>query len=362
MPSCGMSEADIIRLMYKLTVEDKMTTIKIADHLNALGLPPSYFIDSPATGRRKKETAGIWRPGRVLNMLKSTTYKGVHQYGKRSTRQREIIERTVPAIVSPEDWEEAQKIICSHYIFSRRNAKHIYLLTSLIKCKNCGYTYQSISSKGSSYYMCGGRSYWRVKGREKCYGRSINMPWLDNYIWNDCLKYINNPDTAIEEIEKNNTTKSKPETITDEKLLLDTQLDQKESEKSRILDLFRRQLISLNDVELQLNKISQEKAIIQERVSTINEKEKTVSNVFATQASAKKLLNHLKDKISSTENTVEFKREIIMSIVDKITVATIDESKKANMNITNLTKTRKNRSYLPKLLTTRTRIHCRNEH
>jgi len=113
---------------------------------------------------------------------------------------------------------------------------------------------------------------------------------------------------------------------------------------------------------LQLNKITQEKDIIQERVSTINEKEKVVSNFFATQASAKKLLNHLKDKISSTENTVEFKREIIMSIVDKITVATIDESKKANMNITNLTKTRKNRSYLPKLLTTRTRIHCRNEH
>jgi len=54
MPSCGMSEADIIRLMYK-----QMTTIKITDHLNTLGLPPSYFIDSPATGRRKKETAGI---------------------------------------------------------------------------------------------------------------------------------------------------------------------------------------------------------------------------------------------------------------------------------------------------------------
>jgi len=58
MPSCGMSEADIIRLMYKLTVEDKMTTIKIADHHSALGLPPSYFIDSSVTGRRKK-TAGV---------------------------------------------------------------------------------------------------------------------------------------------------------------------------------------------------------------------------------------------------------------------------------------------------------------
>jgi hypothetical protein len=45
-------------------------------------------------------------------------------------------------------------------------------------------------------------------------------------------------------------------------------------------------------------------------------------------------LNHLKDKINSTENTVEFKREIIISIVDKITVATIDESKKFVMNIT----------------------------
>ncbi|WP_019553250.1 hypothetical protein [Propionispira raffinosivorans] len=100
---------------------------------------------------------------------------------------------------------------------------------------------------------------------------------------------------------------------------------------------------------MQLNKISQEKNIIQERITTIKEKEKCVSNVFASQASAKKLLNHLKDKISSTENTVEFKREIIMSIVDKITVATIDESRKSNMNITIHYKFNKNeeKSVLP---------------
>lgn len=62
--------------------------------------------------------------------------KGVHQYGKRSTKQ-------------------------------------IYLLTSLIKCKNCGYTYQSVCSKGASYYQCEGRiKHWLVR---------FNFPVIDNY-------------------------------------------------------------------------------------------------------------------------------------------------------------------------------------
>jgi site-specific DNA recombinase len=335
MPSCDVSEADVIRLIYKLTTDDKMTTIKIADYLNALRIPPSYVIDSPATGRRKKETAGIWRPGRILNMLKSTTYKGLHQYGKRSKKKRDIIERPVPALVSPEDWETAQKVIRSHYVLSRRNAKRTYLLTGLIKCGNCGYTYQSTCSKGSTYYQCGGRSMWRAKGTNKCYGRSITMSWLDNYVWNDCLRYIHNPDEAIEEIQANQKRHLEPVTIKEEQLLIKSQLNQKETEKGNILDLYRKNLISMQDVELQLQKIADEKLALEDHLKRLTDDSKKDEDIFATQASARALLNELQNKINSTENTVEFKREIIMSIVEKIAVYTIDQSNpRSKMKIT----------------------------
>lgn len=323
-----MSEADVIRLMYKLTVENNMTTIKIADHLNALGIPPSYTINSPATGRRKKETAGIWRPGRVLNMLKSTTYKGIHQYGKRSEKKREIIERPVPALVSVEDWDRAQKVIQSHLLFSNLSAKRKYLLTGLIKCENCGYTYQAMCSKGVAYYQCSGRSMWRAKGSEKCYGRSISMPWLDDYVWNDCLHYINNPEEAIEEIKLAKEVQPSSTILEKETLLIKSQLQQKDTEKGNILDLYRKNLISMNDVEAQLDKIANEKLALEERLAQIKTDTKDCEDVFSSKASARALLNTLENKINSTENTVELKREVILSIVDKITVHTIDPSNK----------------------------------
>jgi len=71
----------------------------------------------------------------------NTTYKGVHQYGKRSKRRREIIERQVPAIVTVEIWERAQQVLRENMLFSARNAKRKYLLRGLIKCGLCGLTY-----------------------------------------------------------------------------------------------------------------------------------------------------------------------------------------------------------------------------
>ncbi|HCJ56151.1 MAG TPA: recombinase family protein, partial [Clostridiaceae bacterium] len=120
-----MSEADIVQLVYKLTTEQKMSTIKIADYLNALNIPPRYTIDGRtiSKGKRQGSTAGKWLPGRIRNMLVQTTYMGIHQYGKRTKKKRDIIEREVPAIISREIWEHAQVVLKENQIEAMRNAQ-----------------------------------------------------------------------------------------------------------------------------------------------------------------------------------------------------------------------------------------------
>jgi hypothetical protein len=74
----------------------------IADRLNALRVPCAYERDDRLVlrGKRKQRTSGLWRPARVRNLIISTTYKGLHEYGKRShTKGRQTISRTVPNIV-----------------------------------------------------------------------------------------------------------------------------------------------------------------------------------------------------------------------------------------------------------------------
>lgn len=93
IPGFQMSEADIVRMIYRMTVEEHLSTIAIATRLNAMGLPPKYAIDgrTVSRGKRKMNTSGKWLPGRIRNMIVSATYKGYHQYGNRSKRQREVI-------------------------------------------------------------------------------------------------------------------------------------------------------------------------------------------------------------------------------------------------------------------------------
>ena len=81
-----LSEAGVVRLIFRLTTEENWTCQRIADHLNALGIPPAYVRDGQVykRGERVHPTLGIWRANRVREMLVNPVYKGVYTYGKRT--------------------------------------------------------------------------------------------------------------------------------------------------------------------------------------------------------------------------------------------------------------------------------------
>jgi site-specific DNA recombinase len=66
-----MSESDVVQMIYRLTVEQHMSTYKIADYLNALRLPTKYIIDDRKISRskRKVNTAGVWTPSCIRSMI-----------------------------------------------------------------------------------------------------------------------------------------------------------------------------------------------------------------------------------------------------------------------------------------------------
>jgi site-specific DNA recombinase len=71
-------------------------------------------------------------------IIVNETYKGIHVYGKRSSKKRELIGRPVPALVDPATRERAQQVLRGNYRFGRRDAKRQYLLRGLVKCGLCG--------------------------------------------------------------------------------------------------------------------------------------------------------------------------------------------------------------------------------
>lgn len=329
LPGIDMSEVEVIKLIYNLTVNQNMSTIKISDYLNALNIPPSYTKDGRMVkkGKRKENTAGIWRPSRVLRILKNTTYKGIHYYGKRSNKKRELISREVPAIVDELTWEKAQKVIQSNQLISMRNSKHPYLLRGLIKCGECGLSYGGAYYSGPGgkpkyYYVCGGKTAYRGPKQGKCKSKNVPRDWIEEIVWNNIIDFINNPGDAMKELASSmKIRKSRCKEYEGDKSMVIENIKEKESEKQSILDLYRKKLIGSLDVEQQLQKISREKSLLEQRVENLD-KQILVETSFAQNFdTAEDLLCELKEKISG-ELTVEAKKEIINILVDEIIVNT----------------------------------------
>src|SRR5438128_1757632 len=109
----------------------------MADYLNRTGIPcgSTENTHESEAGKRTRRTAPIWRPSHIRNMIVSRTYMGQHLFGKRSkNRNRKVIVREVPAIVSEHMWQVAQQVLRSNRIMCSRNTRQLYLLRGLIKC------------------------------------------------------------------------------------------------------------------------------------------------------------------------------------------------------------------------------------
>jgi len=169
IPGMAMSEADVIRDVFRMSAVERKSCRVIATRLNNLRIPCAYTRDDrlAARGKRRERTSGMWRAGRVRGLVTNKTYMGIHEFGKRTKSGRPPIARPVPAIVAEKDWKKAQANLKAHMLFGVRSAKNEYLLRGLIKCGLCGLTYIGTASNRDDrpganrefYYRCNGHAF-----------------------------------------------------------------------------------------------------------------------------------------------------------------------------------------------------------
>ncbi|AJS59244.1 recombinase family protein [Paenibacillus sp. IHBB 10380] len=322
-----LSEAGVIRLMYHLVGNEKWSTIKVADYFNSLNIPPSYVKDGRKIkkGKRKENTAGIWTPGRIRNMVTNPTYKGLHIYGKRSKKDRELINRKVPAIVTEQLWNSSQETLRDNQLEAFRNQKRNYLLRGLIKCGSCGLTYHGtaftgVGRKPTAYYTCGGKTAYRGPLQGKCKSKNIPAEWIENMVWEECVRFIRNPGEALQEINTGiEIRKSQTSLFLSEKEMIQKSIRDKEPERQSILSLYRQKMITALDVEKQLQEMMSESLSLEQRVRELDdliEGEKNIEQLFD---SAEDLLLSLRSKIEN-DPSFETQREIVKTLVQEIIV------------------------------------------
>jgi site-specific DNA recombinase len=197
-------EAKIVRLIYQWYVngdetEKRLSAGKIAKRLSEMRILTPGEINP---GYHRKRESGMWQPGAVLDIISREVYAGVWRFGVRigPTRSKrpeeEWIEVEVPAIIDRDMWEAAQVQRYRNKQFSKRNAKHDYLLSGLIRC-GCGSALSGEYFSNHRYYSCTWRNNHHTNLEErKCKARSVRAEAIEADVWDSIVKIFADRETS----------------------------------------------------------------------------------------------------------------------------------------------------------------------
>jgi site-specific DNA recombinase len=345
IPANGLSESEVIRLIYRLAAVERRSCFFIADRLNQLRVPCAYQRDERLVlrGKRKQRTSGLWRPARVRNLIINTTYKGLHQFGKRtSNKGRPVISRTVPAIVDEKTWEKAQENLHRHFLFSARSTRNQYLLRGLIKCACCGLTFVGVSNlrgdgRRDYYYRCNGkqsaRGIYGLKG-QRCPSKGVRGGNLEETIWSDVEDFLRRPSIVIERLQARMRGEAGDAAKNRERLgRLQRLLEAKAGERNKVVGLYRKGLLNDAELEEQLTDVGREAQGLASQIEDLERKLGGVESNRTALENTGTILAQLRKRLDEGLPW-ERKRQLIELLVGGIRIETIRSGEKPENVVT----------------------------
>jgi site-specific DNA recombinase len=254
-----LSAAEVVRRMYHHLGVDGWSCRRIAVDLNALGVPTAYARDERLVrrGTRQERTRGIWRAGRVRNLVTNPLYHGHLQYGRRSTsRTREVITARVEALVADELWTSAQEALARNRI-APKNTARVYLLRGVVTCGVCRLRYIGSQGRpGAWWYRCGGRTADRGPFSGRCTSHYLPGADAERIIWSDIERFLRDPGEILAELDGTREREQAEAVAASEALTLSRRLDQLQDERAGFLRLAARGTLTDAELDEHLDRIA----------------------------------------------------------------------------------------------------------
>ena len=200
-------EAKIVRMAFYTYTQERLSLVGLADRLNRLAITP------PGAGYR-------WHSSSIGRMLGNETYAGTlwhHRWQQVGTTKgnrprfkerpkHEQVAVSVPSIVSREIFEAAQTRLAENLRIAKRNTKHEYLLSGLLK-HACGSRMGGSTNKESVYYRCYKSLSFKAPLNDSgepqpCRCRWVNGKALEGAVWATLTDLLRQPDLLVQELER----------------------------------------------------------------------------------------------------------------------------------------------------------------
>jgi site-specific DNA recombinase len=337
-------EASVVRMMYRWLLEERATLVDISRRLMERN------IKTPQNGL-------VWDPTKLRAIIKNTVYKGefyAHRYvhverismltGKPVTHKiqrpcNEWILVPVPALVTPDVWEEAQAVMRENRTLSLRNAKREYLLASLVYCAECReykmsggghFTYRETAEGQkryeSSQYRCARSN--TAKHLQKALGVTCTMPQiaskrLDNLVWNTVVHILLDRHRLEERLERY-FSQQQGDTAREEVAFVQGQLTELTLEDERLYRAYQAGAFEAAE-------FAQKRFVLKEQQKRLEDEKERLQQRLASQVRQEEWKQQLLEAVEVLRQQAEqalpfeLKRRILMQVVDKITVDTREQ-------------------------------------
>ena len=310
-------EAEIVKEIFNLYTEEGYGTAKIASMLNERNL------------KTKRDCK--WSSVAVCRILTNELYTGKIINGKqevadfltgqRKEKDREdwvVVERPELKIIDPDTFEKTQEIMVERgktFKLDKERQSNKYLFSTLIKCKECGWSYRRTERKYKNTYVrwvCSGRN---AKGSESCPNattieESKLITILTEYFSRLLAKRKDVTDYLIGEFER--IYKAKDESINYEKELK-AELDKLQNARQKYMDMYADDLITREELN---EKIGGSR----KRIERLENELKMVSYQITKREQLEGILNKTFKEIEDIADVAEMSNAQLRKIVQKIEV------------------------------------------
>jgi site-specific DNA recombinase len=329
-------EAVLVREMFRRYVEDQVSLGALAQWLTDEGIPT-------AKGRSRWDRSTVW------GILRNPAYCGRAAFGKTqrtgdrprvtrpvrlrggklsprpATRERsreEWIEIPVPALVSEQQFELAGRRLQDNKRFASRHTKELTLLQGLVSCQCCGYSYYRTSTRTSSrklyYYRCLGSDDWRYEGGRVCQNRPVRQDYLDELVWSHVTTLLSDPELIRAEIDRRLRDLQATHPATAQKSRLELVLTRLTKAKSRLVEAYQEQLLSLDDLRERMPELRRKEASVRSQMEAMDAQ-------LIDRAAYLKLVENLEDFLArlqtSTESgPIQHRQRVVRLLVKEILI------------------------------------------
>ncbi len=303
-------ESEVVREIFRYYTQEGLSINAIARRLNNMDIPT-------------RSGKCLWERSTVWGMLRNPAYKGLASFGKteqcdrqkvtRQLRQRggysprcsssrrrpkeEWIQIPVPAVVSEETFAMAEELLERNKRLSKRRTKEPTLLQGLLVCKECGYALYRASTRTSKhniyYYRCIGSDNYRHAGGRVCSSQPIRQDYLDEVVWKQVVRLLENPDLIEKEINRRIEESAYSSVTERRKEALMKELTRVQKGIDKLLDAYQEDIIPL--------------AELRKRIPVLRKRETAIKKEL--QGMHMRLIDHRR-LLTLTENMESFLRRL----------------------------------------------------